>query len=70
LQQLAQTGGGRYADIAQLPALLANMQAASESVNGALAVHGVEVAQWRDAGIWLLPVLLILGAFLARRDWL
>lgn len=70
LQQLSETGGGRYADIAQLPALLASMQAASESANGALAVHGVEVAQWRDAGIWLLPVLLILAAFLARRDWL
>jgi Ca-activated chloride channel family protein len=70
LQQLAKTGGGRYVDIAQLPALLASMQAASESANGALAVHGVQVTQWRDAGIWLLPVLLLLGALLARRDWL
>lgn len=70
LQQLAETGGGSYVDIAQLPALLASMQTTPESADGALAVHGVEVAQWRDAGIWLLPVLLILGAFLARRDWL
>jgi Ca-activated chloride channel family protein len=70
LQQLAKTGGGSYVDIAQLPSLLANMQAASESANGALAVHGVQVAQWRDAGIWLLPLLLILAAFLARKDWL
>jgi Ca-activated chloride channel family protein len=70
LQQLAETGGGRYVDIAQLPALLASMQTTSESADGALAVHGVQVAQWRDAGIWLLPVLLILAAFLARKDWL
>jgi Ca-activated chloride channel family protein len=70
LQQLAETGGGRYVDIAQLPSLLASMETTSESANGALAVHGVQVAQWRDAGIWLLPLLLILGAVLARRDWL
>jgi len=70
LQQLAETGGGSYVDIAQLPALLANMQSTSESANGVLAVHGVQVAQWRDAGIWLLPVLLVLAAFLARKDWL
>jgi Ca-activated chloride channel family protein len=70
LQQLAETGGGRYVDIAQLPALLASMQSTSETADGAQAVHGVEVAQWRDAGIWLLPLLLMLGAVLARRDWL
>jgi hypothetical protein len=33
-------------------------------------VAGVEVAHWRDAGIWLLPVLLLLAAFLGRRGWL
>ena len=70
LQQLAETGGGSYVDIAQLPSLLTNMQATSESANGVLAVHGVQVAQWRDAGIWLLPLLLVLAAFLARKDWL
>jgi Ca-activated chloride channel family protein len=70
LQQLAETGGGRYVGIAQLPALLASMESTSDAPDGAQAVQGVQVAQWRDAGIWLLPVLLILGAVLARRDWL
>ncbi len=70
LQQLAETGGGRYVDIAQLPALLASMESTYDAPDGAQAVQGVQVAQWRDAGIWLLPVLLILGAVLARRDWL
>ena len=67
LQQLAETGGGRYVDIAQLPALLAGMESTYYAPDGTQAV---QVAQWRDAGIWLLPVLLILGAVLARRDWL
>jgi Ca-activated chloride channel family protein len=70
LQQLAVTGGGRYVDIAQLPALLDSMKTTTDAPDGAQAVQGVQVEQWRDAGIWLLPVLLILGAVLARRDWL
>lgn len=70
LQQVAETGGGRYVAIAQLPALLASMDSTSETAEDAQAVRGVEVAQWRDAGVWLLPLLLILGAALARRDWL
>jgi Ca-activated chloride channel family protein len=70
LQQLAETGGGRYVDIAQLPALLDSMKTTTDAPDGAQAVQGVQVEQWRDAGIWLLPVLLILGAVLARRDWL
>ncbi|MGA9664884.1 MAG: VWA domain-containing protein [Gallionella sp.] len=70
LRQLAATGGGDYADIAQLPSLIARLQAAPASASGAIAVQGIEVAQWIDNGIWLLPILLILTALLARRRWL
>jgi Ca-activated chloride channel family protein len=70
LQQLAASGGGRYVDLAGLPSLIADLQARSERAHGATAVAGIEVAQWRDAGIWLLPVLLLLVAFLGRRGWL
>lgn len=70
LRQLASSGGGDYADIAQLPALIADLQSAPRSAGGAVAVQGMEVAQWRDEGVWLLPVLLLLAALLARRRWL
>jgi len=70
LRQLASTGGGDYVDIAQLPGLIAELQSNPPSASGAVAVKGIEVAQWRDEGIWLLPVLLILSALLARRRWL
>jgi Ca-activated chloride channel family protein len=70
LRQLASSGGGEYADIAQLPGLIADLRAAPRSASGAVAVQGMEVAQWRDAGVWLLPLLLMLAALLARRRWL
>lgn len=70
LRQLAASGGGDYADIAQLPGLIADLEAAPHSASGAVAVQGMEVAQWRDEGVWLLPLLLMLAALLARRRWL
>lgn len=70
LHQLAATGGGDYVDIAQLPALIAELQAPPASANGAIAVKGIAVAHWLDAGVWLLPLLLVLTALLARRRWL
>ncbi len=70
LRQLAAAGGGRYVDLAQLPTLIADLQASPQRVSGAIAQQGVEVAQWRDAGAWLMPALLLLAALLARRGWL
>jgi Ca-activated chloride channel family protein len=70
LRQLAASGGGRYVDLAGLPSLIADMQTHSERTRRATDVTGIEVAHWRDAGIWLLPVLLLLAAFLGRRGWL
>ena len=70
LRQLAATGGGDYIGIAQVPSLIGELQATPPSSSGAVAVQGIEVAQWRDEGIWLLPVLLLLTALLARRRWL
>jgi Ca-activated chloride channel family protein len=70
LQQLANTGGGGYVDAAQLPALINYLQAEPSVSGGAIAAQGVEVAHWRDEGVWLLPLILLLAAVLARRDWL
>jgi Ca-activated chloride channel family protein len=70
LRQLAASGGGRYVDLADLPSLISGLQAGTGRSDGATGVAGIEVAHWRDAGIWLLPVLLLLAAFLGRRGWL
>jgi Ca-activated chloride channel family protein len=70
LRQLAGSGGGRYVDLAELPSLIGDVRARSGRAGGASGVAGVGVAHWRDAGIWLLPVLLLVAAFLGRRGWL
>lgn len=68
LKQLASTGGGKYADISQLGSLINYLQSAPLASGD--ATQGVEVSRWRDEGIWLLPLLLLLAGLLARRSWL
>jgi Ca-activated chloride channel homolog len=70
LRQLAQVGGGRYVDVADVAGLVSSLQASSQGTTGAIAEKGIEVAHWRDAGAYLLPVLLLLAALLTRRRWL
>ncbi len=70
LRQLATAGGGRYAELSDLPSLTRSLQGNSEFANGATATQGIKVARWRDAGVWLLPGLLLLASLLARRGWL
>jgi Ca-activated chloride channel family protein len=71
LQALASAGGGEYwplKDVAQLIASLPR-DASNPLDQNALATK-LEVGEWRNEGIWLLPPLLLLAAFLARRGWL
>jgi Ca-activated chloride channel family protein len=70
LRQLANTGGGGYVEIAQVSDLINYLKAASHSAEGAVTAQGVEVSHWRDEGVWLLPLLLLLAGLLARRGWL
>jgi Ca-activated chloride channel family protein len=70
LMQLANTGGGGYVDIAQVPGLISYLQASPHAAGSGIAAQGIEVAHWRDEGVWLLPVLLLLAGLLARRGWL
>lgn len=70
LQQLASAGGGRYVDSAQPAALLADLQSATPRPGEAVAEQGQSVTHWRDAGAYLLPLVLLLTALLARRRWL
>lgn len=70
LRQLAASGGGRYFDLASVPDLLAGLAASPQLAGGETSAPGVKVTDWRDAGSWILPLLLLLAAFLARRGWL
>ncbi len=67
MQQLAQAGGGRAFGLDDLPALIAGLQ--SNHSGSAAPVAGLQVERWHDAGVWLLPALLLLAALLARRGW-
>ncbi|HVX06003.1 MAG TPA: VWA domain-containing protein, partial [Rhodanobacteraceae bacterium] len=66
LRAVADAGGGRYVVL----------QTEGATAFGAPVVEGghasrAERAQlWRDGGIWLLPVLLVLAALAFRRGWL
>ncbi len=73
LRSLSVDGGGRYASIAagdaDLDVLLAEPLAlASSSEDGALRSADVEI--WKDAGVYLLFVPLLLAPFAFRRGWL
>lgn len=70
LQQLAASGAGRYVDLDQLPSLISDLQALPERTGEVRAEKHLRVAHWLDGGIWLLPLLLVATAFLARRGWL
>jgi len=67
LQRLAAVGGGRYVSLAGLPALIGDLRARPNRATGATAAAGIQVHHWRDAGVWLLPPLLLLAAWLGRR---
>jgi len=70
LQQLASSGGGRYVDLTQLPALIADLQSHTNRISHAQESKEVRVSHKLDGGIWLLPLLLLAAALLARRGWL
>lgn len=71
LQRLAALGGGEYVPLADLSQLVAHLQAAApHTLDAGDAESGKAVAHWRNGGIWLLPLLLVLCALLARRGWL
>lgn len=70
LRQLANAGGGEYAALDALPQLAARLRSAQERISGATKDKGVEIQHWRDGGIWLLPLLLVLALLLSRRGWL
>ncbi len=67
LQELARVGGGRVFGLDEMSALLTQLQ--THVTLRATTLTDVEAVRWRDAGVWLLPPLLLLAALLARRGW-
>ncbi len=67
LQQLARAGGGRVFELSEMPALLSHLQ--TKVTRSVTALSDVEAERWRDAGVWLLPPLLLLASVLVRRGW-
>ncbi len=71
LQHLASAGGGRYWSLADLPSMIASLHGGAENPFEEDAVASkIEVGEWRNEGIWLLPPLLVFAALFARRGWL
>ena len=68
LRAVANAGGGRYsvlqADGSGVATLGAPVAASGQ------ASHGERAQLWRDGGVWLLPLLLVLAALAFRRGWL
>jgi Ca-activated chloride channel family protein len=72
LKELADAGGGVYRTLdpgfADLSTLLRFFEHRGDS--GGEAGNTVKLEQWQEEGIWLLPLLLPLGALAFRRGWL
>ena len=66
LRAVAHAGGGRYA-VLQAGGVAAFNAPVTKAGH---ASHGEHAQLWRDGGVWLLPVLLILAALAFRRGWL
>lgn len=71
LQRVAVAGGGRYWTLEQGRGLIAMLQRRQGNpLIETAAGTDLRVAQWRNDGIWLLPLLLVLVPLLARRGWI
>lgn len=70
LRELARTGGGTYTGLEGLAAFGASLARDAGGDREASDAPDVRLTQWRDAGAWLLPVLLLFSLALSRRGWL
>lgn len=72
LRSLAESGGGLYRTLepgpGDLDSLLRFIDRRADAAQQ--TGHAVHIEQWREEGIWLLPLLLPLAALTFRRGWL
>jgi Ca-activated chloride channel family protein len=69
LERIASAGGGRYVSMHDLPYLINALTASAEHLDEPTVMSHAQVTQWRNEGILLLPMILIVGALIARRGW-
>jgi Ca-activated chloride channel family protein len=70
LQRVAAAGAGQFVGLNQTSSLVKAIQ--SEHAERLAAQSGGprgQVTIWRNGGVWLLPPLLLLAAWFARRGW-
>jgi Ca-activated chloride channel family protein len=71
LQRVAASGAGRFVQVNQTASLVKAIQGEhAERLAAQTTGPRGEVTTWRNGGIWLLPPLLLLAAWFARRGWL
>ena len=70
LRRIAAAGGGEFVTVNQLPLLIDALHAAGlSSLARAQRAPHVRLASWLNDGVWLLPLILLLGALAGRRGW-
>lgn len=68
LRAVAEAGGGRYTVLRTDGSGVAAL--APPIAEAGHAGRGERAQLWRDGGVWLLPILLVLAALAFRRGWL
>jgi Ca-activated chloride channel homolog len=72
LQHIAAAGGGEYVSVSGVAGLVKTLeaqQARALDANKASSSSDTMLSSWQNEGVWLLPPLLLLAAWLARRGW-
>ncbi len=71
LQRVAAAGGGELVPVSALSGLLARLQSTqSQELDTSNTAAEARLSTWQNGGVWLLPPLLLLAAWLARRGWI
>lgn len=72
LQHIAAAGGGEYLPVSGVSGLVKTLeaqQACALDADRASSSSDTMLSTWQNEGVWLLPPLLLLAAWLARRGW-
>jgi Ca-activated chloride channel family protein len=70
LQRVAAAGAGEFVGLSQTASLVKTIQSEhDERLAAQSGGPGGQVTIWRNGGVWLLPPLLLLAAWVARRGW-
>jgi Ca-activated chloride channel family protein len=69
LERVARAGGGELVQANAVASLLPALEASDPATTGARSTDTRTLSSWRNEGVWLLPVLLLLASLLVRRGW-